>query len=168
MNKRVEQARDFAIKWHGDQKYGTEPYVSHLDDVHEVGLLYDTDVDEQCADYLHDVLEDTDCTFEEIWSNFGWNVAQLVFLVSDEDGDNRKERKQRTYPKIRSNSGAILLKLRDRIANVERSKQNNPRLFQMYKNEHEEFLTELHISGTRYGTLGEMINHLNRVIDVNI
>ena len=146
MNEFVEEARDFAIKRHGEQLYGNEPYIVHLDHVHEVGLRFGTTIEEQCADCLHDILEDTDCSFEEIWYEFGWYVAHLVFLVTDEDGDNRKERKRRTYPKIRSNSDAIKLKLRDRIANVESSKQNNPGLFQMYKQEHEEFLTELHIS----------------------
>lgn len=125
MNEFVEEARDFAIKRHGEQLYGNEPYIVHLDHVHEVGLRFGTTIEEQCADYLHDILEDTDCSFEEIWYEFGWYVAHLVFLVTDEDGDNRKERKRRTYPKIRSNSDAIRLKLRDRIANVESSKQNN-------------------------------------------
>lgn len=165
MNEFVEEARDFAIKRHGEQLYGNEPYIVHLDHVHEVGLRFGTTIEEQCADYLHDILEDTDCSFEEIWYEFGWYVAHLVFLVTDEDGDNRKERKRRTYPKIRSNSDAIKLKLRDRIANVESSKQNNPGLFQMYKQEHEEFLTELHISGTRYGLLGEMIATLNNLFE---
>jgi (p)ppGpp synthase/HD superfamily hydrolase len=165
MNEFVEEARDFAIKRHGEQLYGNEPYIVHLDHVHEVGLRFGTTIEEQCADYLHDILEDTDCSFEEIWYEFGWYVAHLVFLVTDEDGDNRKERKRRTYPKIRSNSDAIRLKLRDRIANVESSKQNNPKLFQMYKQEHEEFLTELHISGTRYGLLGEMIATLNNLFE---
>lgn len=165
MNEFVEEARDFAIKRHGEQLYGNEPYIVHLDHVHEVGLRFGTTIEEQCADYLHDILEDTDCSFEEIWYEFGWYVAHLVFLVTDEDGDNRKERKRRTYPKIRSNSDAIKLKLRDRIANVESSKQNNPGLFQMYKQEHEEFLTELHISGTRYGLLGEMISTLNNLFE---
>ena len=165
MNEFVEEARDFAIERHGEQLYGNEPYIVHLDHVHEVGLRFGTTIEEQCADYLHDILEDTDCSFEEIWYEFGWYVAHLVFLVTDEDGDNRKERKRRTYPKIRSNSDAIKLKLRDRIANVESSKQNNPGLFQMYKQEHEEFLTELHISGTRYGLLGEMISTLNNLFE---
>lgn len=165
MNEFVEEARDFAIKRHGEQLYGNEPYIVHLDHVHEVGLRFGTTIEEQCADYLHDILEDTDCSFEEIWYEFGWYVAHLVFLVTDEDGDNRKERKRRTYPKIRSNSDAIKLKLRDRIANVESSKQNNQGLFQMYKQEHEEFLTELHISGTRYGLLGEMISTLNNLFE---
>jgi len=165
MNEFVEEARDFAIKRHGEQLYGNEPYIVHLDHVHEVGLRFGTTIEEQCANYLHDILEDTDCSFEEIWYEFGWYVAHLVFLVTDEDGDNRKERKRRTYPKIRSNSDAIKLKLRDRIANVESSKQNNPGLFQMYKQEHEEFLTELHISGTRYGLLGEMISTLNNLFE---
>lgn len=32
----TNKARDFAIKWHGDQKYGDKPYVYHLDQVAEI------------------------------------------------------------------------------------------------------------------------------------
>ena len=60
MNEFVEEARDFAIKRHGEQLYGNEPYIVHLDHVHEVGLRFGTTIEEQCADYLHDILEDTE------------------------------------------------------------------------------------------------------------
>lgn len=161
----VERARDFAIKWHGDQKYGNEPYIVHLDHVNEITRRFELPINIQIAAYLHDILEDTDCIFEEVWDEFGWEIAQLVFLVTDEDGDNRRERKQKTYPKISSNPGAVLLKICDRLANIEQAKQNNIGLFNMYKREHNEFLDGLCIAGTRYGLMGEMVGELDNLLN---
>lgn len=166
MNQRIEKARIFAQTWHGEQKYGEEPYIKHLDHVYEIATKFELNETIQIATYLHDILEDTECTFEKIWKQFGWEVAQLVFLVTDELGRNRQERKQKTYSKIRSNPDAILLKLCDRIANIDASSRNNQELFQMYKNEHEEFLTELFIPGTRYGLLGQLIAKLNELFEL--
>lgn len=136
----IDKARQFAIEKHGNQKYGIEPYQVHLDHVFDIfkGLGID-DLTIGIGCYLHDVLEDTNCTFEEIWKEFGWKVAQLVFLVTDEPGSNRKERKEKTYPKINSSIDAILLKMCDRLANASATKKYSPKLFEMYKNEHENF-----------------------------
>jgi len=60
-------AREFAIQKHGDQKYGDQPYVVHLDHVHEVLSRYYPGIMQAYRDaaYLHDVLEDTETTVEE-------------------------------------------------------------------------------------------------------
>lgn len=160
----LAKAYSFALIKHGDQQYGNYPYIKHLIHVNEVAQRFELGEDIQVAAYLHDVLEDTSCTFEEIWREFGWQVAMLVFLVTDEPGSNRKERKEKTYPKTASNPKAILLKLCDRIANVEASLGNNPKM-SMYKNEHTYFLDGLQISGTRYGKIGEMVGYLNSLFD---
>ena len=55
----------------------------------------------------------------------------------------RKERHEKTYPKIRKDIRTIVLKLADRIANVEFGE--NPELFYMYKKEHKEFKENLQI-----------------------
>lgn len=159
------KAYNFAALYHNGQKYGDESFMVHLNDVYEVAVKYGLDKTILVASYLHDILEATDCKFDELWDEFGWEVAILVFLVTDEPGANRKERKEKTYRKTASTSKAIKLKLCDRIANVRKSKENNPKLFLMYKNEHQEFLDGLAISGTRYGLLGEMLLELNNLFE---
>lgn len=166
MTENTILARSFAEKFHTGQKYGEYDYIVHLDDVFCIAVEFGLDENIQVAAYLHDILEDTSCTFEEVWKTFGWKIAQLVFLVTDERGINRNERKSKTYAKITSNSDAISLKLCDRIANVRNAvKTNNISLFQMYKNEHDLFVDELMISGTRYGLLNNMISELNSLFE---
>lgn len=126
-------ARNFAALAHGSQLYGDQPYIVHLQAVarelrslmvRAPGLrFYDRDLAE-CAAYLHDVLEDTSTTRGELEAAFGPDVADLVHAVTDEPGRNRKERKAKTYPKIRACGPlAVALKLADRIANVRAVRQ---------------------------------------------
>jgi (p)ppGpp synthase/HD superfamily hydrolase len=158
------RAIDFAAKYHHGQMYGDVSYLEHLHHVNEVASRFHLNDDIQTAAYLHDILEDTTCTFEGIWKSFGWNIALLVFLVTDEPGTNRVERKEKTYPKIATRFDAILLKLCDRIANVEASLENNPKLFEMYKNEHHEFIAKLDIND-HGGVVKRMVAHLNELFD---
>jgi (p)ppGpp synthase/HD superfamily hydrolase len=65
-------ARDFAIRAHGDQKYGSEPYVAHLDAVVAVLNEFGYSGDEYvCSGYLHDKQEN-----EQFWQ-------VLDFLLRD-------------------------------------------------------------------------------------
>lgn len=80
-------AREFAIKAHGDQRYGRMPYSYHLDQV--ASKLRELErcgwyVPEEAyvVAYLHDVLEDTKVTYEELYQKFGANVAVPVALLS--------------------------------------------------------------------------------------
>ncbi|MFA6234650.1 MAG: hypothetical protein WC824_10770, partial [Bacteroidota bacterium] len=60
MDERLHKAREFAIKAHGDQKYGDQPYVVHLDAVKDLVLGYNCDNLRRATDgaFLHDILED--------------------------------------------------------------------------------------------------------------
>ena len=80
-------------------------------------------------------MEDTDIEREDVEVRFGAVVAELVWRVTDEPGRNRKERKAATYPKIAASEAAIVLKLADRIANVESSIRYKLRLIEMYRKE---------------------------------
>lgn len=64
-------------------------------------------------------IEDTNRSYGDVKKRFGEEVAELVYAVTSELGRNRKERNEKTYPKIRNNARATMLKLADRIANVE-------------------------------------------------
>jgi len=138
----LEQAKRWCIEAHGDQTYGSHPYEFHLDRVAEVAVRFGFGDDltlMKC--YGHDVIEDTDKT-EDDMRNVGFpeDVVEDVSLVSDEEGHTRKERKEKTLVKIATKRSAILVKLCDRIANVEHSKKtNNEKKFSMYKEEYADF-----------------------------
>lgn len=76
----VTRAREFAIQYHGDQKYGDKPYVYHLDKV--ASYVGNAHFKVQVVAYLHDVLEDTDCDYETVAFNFGEDVAYAVELLT--------------------------------------------------------------------------------------
>ncbi len=144
----TEQARFFAMKAHGNQKYGEDqPYIVHLEATRGVVVRFvgeHTD-DLQAAALLHDVLEDTATNFNDLVRAFNVEIAELVYAVTDELGRNRKERHERTYPKIAAAGiSAITIKLADRIANVEHAlKTGNKRMLHLYWEEHTGFHTAL-------------------------
>ena len=72
-------ARAFAIKAHGEQKYGDQPYSVHLDDVaRRVRELGFTSVEHEIVAYLHDVLEYTEVSPAELEEKFGAKVRGAV------------------------------------------------------------------------------------------
>jgi len=137
----VEKARTFALKVHGQQSYASSfPYMSHLEGVaavlREFGHTDDTML--ACA-YLHDTIEDTRTTYQDLKKEFGQEVAEIVYCVTDELGRNRRERHEKTYPKVKSNEKAVIVKLADRIANVSFSTRDGGDKLAMYRKEHEYF-----------------------------
>ncbi len=129
-------------------RYGDHntPYTFHLNAVEKVLRRFNV-IDKHllAAAWLHDVLEDTDTTRDELESSFGSIVSSLVRAVTTEPGPSRKSRVKATYPKIVSCPSAIVLKLADRIANVEASLETkSKKFFDMYKNEYDEFKRALY------------------------
>jgi len=131
-----------AAKKHQHQKYGDDTYLVHLYDVVNVLLEFNvTDEKYLAAAWLHDVIEDTPTHYSEVQQATNKEVAEMVFALSDELGRNRKERKQKTLPKLLACTDAILVKLADWIANLRDAKRNNPGFLQMYKKDFPDFKT---------------------------
>jgi len=135
----IQKARSFAIDAHRDTKYGELPYDYHLKQVAELCGPEPSDTLMSAA-WLHDVVEDTSVTLNDIRGMFGGHVAQLVDCVTDGDGDNRWERKQAMYKKLGAGPvEARRLKLADRVANM-RASIENPKMAAMYAREFPEFI----------------------------
>ena len=125
-------------------RYGPDPYTIHLLSVLSVCFEFGlTDRGILVAAPLHDAIEDTDVTKEQVAEQFGKRVADLVDAVSDPPGHpNRKSRKAAAYPRMKAVGGAVLLKLADRIANVRscwseaKADKRNKSLLGMYKKEY--------------------------------
>ena len=103
----VEKAIIFAAKAHNDQKRkGTDiPYITHP---FAVGMLLQK---EKCSEeviaagILHDTLEDTETTFEDLTEEFGVHVANLVLAASEKDKTLPWEvRKQQTIDMLKDAS----------------------------------------------------------------
>lgn len=162
MSDLISKARKFAEEKHKGQFYGEFEYTHHLYQVKNVLERFNfTEENLLIAAFLHDVLEDTKTTYTEIKKEFGVEVAEIVYTVTDELGRNRKERKEKTYPKIRFDFNAIIIKLADRIANIEFCIENkNYELLKIYQKEHQEFESQLHIT-LNYKGYEDMWKHLN-------
>jgi guanosine-3',5'-bis(diphosphate) 3'-pyrophosphohydrolase len=117
-------AAAFAASRHRDQKRkgaDASPYINHPLDVANVlaGVGGVVDVEVLVAALLHDTVEDTDTSPDELEERFGTRVRELVDEVSDDKSLPKQERKQIQVEHSYSLSpGAKLLKLGDKICNV--------------------------------------------------
>ncbi len=147
-----ELAREFAVVAHSDQRYGDLPYVTHLADVASVAEEFAAPAFVRDAAWLHDTLEDTATTFEELVAHFGVVVADLVEAVTDKRGNSRAEIHAATYPTLRrAGKPAVQLKLCDRLANARASSKTNPKKLAMYQREWTFFRSTLQLPGEHKG-----------------
>ena len=127
-NFRVDQAvlkaAHFAAQKHAGQRRkgaAAEPYINHLLEVAELvsSALAEPDTNLVIAALLHDAVEDTGTTKEELAENFGSDVADLVMEVTDDNSLPKAERKRLqivTAPK--KSVRAQVIKLADKISNL--------------------------------------------------
>lgn len=121
----VEKAWEFAREKHKLQvrkDAAGSPYITHLKRVEEVlrDIAGVSDETILAAAILHDTIEDTDATFEELVELFGQKVADIVQEVTDDKNLPKKERKDKQIEKApRLSLEACLIKLADKISNVE-------------------------------------------------
>ena len=128
----ITRALDFAARKHAHQRrkgFKAEPYVNHLT---EVALLLaeasgGADPALVMAGLLHDTIEDTETTLEELEGAFGADVAALVAEVTDDTTLPREERKRRQVRSAPSRSvRARMIKLADKTANLHSIHESPP------------------------------------------
>lgn len=118
------RAAAFAAHKHRDQRRkdaAASPYINHplaLADVlaNEGGI---EDVDVLCAALLHDTIEDTETTAEELQREFGSKITGIVLEVTDDKSLPKAERKRLQIEHARHASHeARLVKLADKVCNL--------------------------------------------------
>lgn len=139
------EAKRFAELAHAGHTYGDNiPYSVHLENVVNVLKRFGFNSPEmECSGWLHDTLEDTKTSYNDLKKKFGVEIAENVFIVTDEKGRNRQERSEKTYPLINTRLKSKILKLADRIANVEWGMANSGKN-EMYQKEYAKFKTYLY------------------------
>ena len=135
-----QRAREFAEAAHASidqrRKYTGEPYIAHPAAV--VDLVRSVPHTEAmiCAAWLHDTVEDTPITLDEIERVFGFDVATLVEMLTDvskrSDG-NRKARKaiDRAHT-AQASPAAKTIKLADLIDNTRSIVERDPEFAKVY------------------------------------
>jgi GTP diphosphokinase / guanosine-3',5'-bis(diphosphate) 3'-diphosphatase len=122
----VERAFDFACDRHADQlRYSGDEFITHPVGVAQVCAGMRLDTATLCAALLHDTVEDTSASLDEIREGFGEEIAQLVDGVTKLTGmtfESRDERQAENYRKMMvamaTDVRVILIKLADRLHNM--------------------------------------------------
>lgn len=150
----VEAAKKYAFDKHNaiNHEYGGYlPYTYHLELVATIGKKYINLMPEIDRDivisacYLHDILEDTHVTYNDLSGAFDKELAEIVYALTNSKGRNRKERANDDYYKgIRKTQYATFVKLCDRIANSLYSCMFGSSQFDMYKRENQHFKAKLY------------------------
>jgi GTP diphosphokinase / guanosine-3',5'-bis(diphosphate) 3'-diphosphatase len=122
--QRILAAARFAAEKHAQQKREGalgEPYMNHLVEVAELIAASSNELDAELimAGFLHDTIEDTSVTFQELENHFGRDVASLVAEVTDDKSLPKEMRKKLQVETAHKKSRrAQTLKLADKIANL--------------------------------------------------
>ena len=131
----IDYAIYFATKAHTGQKRKTEQDVDMIFHPFTVGMILQrAGAKTECviAGILHDVVEDTKYTLEDIKEQFGTQIANIVDEVSENKSLPWKERKIETINKIKTASmDGKLVECADKISNLES-------LYNLYQEEGEE------------------------------
>ena len=131
LSARAKKALDFATKAHeGQKRRSGEPYITHPKAVQKILEEWGMDEDTIVAGALHDVVEDTEFTLEDIRKNFGESVAFLVDGVTklsvarsgmrdiDTYLPETKDNLMRLFIALGSDIRVLIIKLADRLHNI--------------------------------------------------
>lgn len=117
-------AAEFAARKHRDQRrkdQGASPYINHPITVADLLVKHGAVGDPRviAAALLHDTIEDTETSYEELRGRFGATVADIVVEVTDVKWLQKHTRKRLHISRAaRATHGAKLVKLADKIANL--------------------------------------------------
>jgi len=136
---RLGYSIDFATSAHAGQKRKSgEPYMIHPIITADTLISWGMDIDSVIAGVLHDTVEDTDATLEQIETLFGHDVAQLVDGVTKVSQASSEMNDLENYlPKTKDNLSklliavgqdirVIIIKLADRLHNLSTLKYLSP------------------------------------------
>ena len=134
----INKAKMLAGKAHEGQfrKYSGMPYIVHPIEVATIVQTVNHTDEMVAAALLHDVVEDTDYSFEDIAKEVSPEVSKMVEGLTDiskpEDG-NRKTRKAMDKDHLAKQSAEVqTVKLADIISNSQDIKANDPKFAEVY------------------------------------
>ena len=182
MNK-IEEAIIYATIMHQGKtrKLGNTPFILHPLEVAQILSTLTNDPDVITAGILHDIVEDTDGTLEEIRKRFGERVAFIVSSESENDypGETHieswKKRKEESLNNLKSNPDrdVRMLWLADKLSNIrslagnyseygekiwESFHQHDPEMHHWY---YQSIAEQLELALNKTGAFKEFIQHIN-------
>jgi len=169
----VKNAELFAKKKHSGKTRndGITPYSKHLEDV--VNRLKSLGVADQellCAGWLHDTIEDTGTSFDDLFEKFGNRIAVLVLSLSKDTSLSKKQKELEYVKRLEgASSDAKLIKLCDISANLSDLKNysaSKPKKIRQVKQKRR-YLTVIKndlIKNTEYPKITTLLESVNQIL----
>lgn len=179
----VEEAIIYATNMHAGQtrKSSSVPYILHPLEVAQIISTITDDKEIICAGILHDVVEDTDGTVEDIVERFGNRVAKLVASETENkyESESRestwKRRKEESLRALRDTDdiGVKILWLADKLSNIRSIVRNYSEMGSevwnvfhqkdplMHKWYYQSVAESVELSLNKTGAFKEMVEHIN-------
>lgn len=140
MNDLVERAREFATSAHQRighrRKYSKQPYHVHLEAVAKLVAGVSDDPEMIAAAWLHDTVEDTPATLDDIEEHFGVAVSELVEELTDvsmpSDGNRARRKGLDRNHTAQASVRAKTVKLADLIDNCRDITRHDERFARVY------------------------------------
>lgn len=139
------KAKEYAKKKHQSQKRKDgRPYIIHPEGVANLVREYGGDWEQEAIAWLHDVIEDTQTSYEEIKNEFGESIADGVQALTNPENLTKEHKAEYLANKINTMTPKLVtIKLCDRLNNV-RDFENAPSHFvKAYKRGTEELLKKI-------------------------
>jgi (p)ppGpp synthase/HD superfamily hydrolase len=143
----VAKARKFAAEKHAGhkRKYAEQPYFNHLEAV--ATLLENAGINDPiviAAAYLHDAVEDTDATMQDVIREFGADIAELVYWLTDAEKGNRDSRTLMSSWRLsHAPLPAKLIKFADVVDNAASIRERDAQFFRVFADEKHIILTRM-------------------------
>lgn len=140
MTNMEQRAKDFATLYHASinhrRKYTGEPYITHPAAVVELVRSVPHTESMICAAWLHDTVEDTPCTLDEVERVFGFKVAEMVEMLTDvskpSDGNRAMRKAIDRDHTAKASTQAKTIKLADLIDNSRSITAHDPSFAKVY------------------------------------
>jgi len=121
------------------RRYTNQPYIVHPIAVAEIVRSVPHTSDMVAAALLHDTIEDTDTTLEDINDAFGHDIADLVYWLTDvskpSDGTREVRKAIDRAHTARAPAEAQTIKLADLIDNTKTISVHDPDFWKVYRRE---------------------------------
>ncbi|HLU39692.1 MAG TPA: HD domain-containing protein [Planctomycetota bacterium] len=121
-HRRIAAALLYAMEKHANQRRRDgSPYIAHpirvAESLRSIGRIVDHEV--VMAAYMHDLIEDTDCEYDDLRKRFGKRVADLVAVLSGDMRLPKPERRAEVIERARTAPPeAQAIRLADRLDNL--------------------------------------------------
>lgn len=145
----LDRVLQFATQAHAGQKrkYTGDDYIVHPVAVAKIVADYGGSLDQQAAALLHDVVEDTDVTIDQVRDAFGDAVADLVDWLTDvsvpSDGNRATRKALDRAHSAQASADAQFVKLADLMDNTKSIVAHDPSFAKVYLKEKQLLLDDM-------------------------